>query len=77
SLSEKLVALIDTDLSLFRTTVHGIKSSSKQLGYMQIGEEAEVLEMAAKLENKDYIRKHTDDFISHCHDTVTQIKERI
>ena len=77
SLSEKLVALIDTDLSLYRTTVHGIKSSSKQLGYMQIGEEAEVLEMAAKLENKDYIRKHTDDFITHCHDTVTQIKERI
>lgn len=77
SLSEKLVAMIDSDLSLYRTTVHGIKSSSRQLGYMQIGEEAEILEMAAKLDNKDYIRKHTADFITHCHETVSQIKERM
>lgn len=77
SLSEKLVTLIDTDLSLYRTTVHGIKSSSKQLGYMQIGEEAEILEMAAKLDNKEYIKNHTKDFVSHCKTTAAQIKERM
>lgn len=77
SLSEKLSSLMNTDISLYRTTVHGIKSSSKQLGYMEIGKEAEILEMAAKLDNKDFIKNNTDIFITHCRETAAQIKERM
>ena len=77
SLSEKLLTLMNTDLSLYRTTVHGIKSSSKQLGFQEIGDEAEILEMAAKLENKEFIKGHTEDFVIHCNETVSQIRERM
>ena len=77
SLSDKLPELMKDNISLYRTTVHGIKSSSKQLGYLEIGKEAESLEMAAKLENKDYINTNTPAFVDLCHNTAQQIRERM
>ncbi len=75
SISLLLKELAHKDLSMFRIKVHGIKSSSKQLGYTEIGEQAEIMEMAAKLENKDFIFSHIDTFIQLCNDTVTAIRE--
>ena len=77
SLSDKMPELMKDNISLYRTTVHGIKSSSKQLGYLEIGKEAESLEMAAKLENKDYINTNTPAFVDLCHNTAQQIRERM
>lgn len=75
SIASTLDSLAHTDLALFRIKVHGIKSSSKQLGYTNIGEQAEIMEMAAKLENKDFIFSHLDSFVQLCNDTVSTIKE--
>ena len=75
SIASTLDSLAHTDLAMFRIKVHGIKSSSKQLGYTNIGEQAEIMEMAAKLENKDFIFSHLDSFVQLCNDTVSTIKE--
>ena len=68
---------MNDDISLFRTKVHGIKSASKQLGYLDLGEEAEILEMAAKLENMSFIKEHIDAFVTNCSNTINQIRERM
>lgn len=76
-LSQELKGMIKSDLSLFRTTVHGIKSSSKQLGYHELGEQAEILEMAALSKNVAFIFSHIDSFLTACKETAASITERL
>ncbi len=73
SISSSLEELFATDISEFRIKVHGIKSSSKQLGFLELGEMAEELEMAAKLENRDYINRHLARFLEECEQLVASI----
>ncbi|MGN0412474.1 MAG: ATP-binding protein [Lachnospiraceae bacterium] len=76
SLSEAISGYAqDKDLEMFRIKVHGIKGVSKQIGLMEIGEIAEILEMAAKTDNRQYIQSHIDGFIEALKDSVSDIKE--
>lgn len=77
SLSQELKGLIKSDLSLFCTKVHGIKSSSKQLGYYELGEQAEILEMASISKNVAFIASHIDSFLIACNKTAASITERL
>lgn len=69
----QLSGLVHSDLDLFRTKVHGIKSASKQLGFIDIGEQAEILEMAAKVDNLSYIDRHLQSFIDACNRLIRVI----
>ena len=71
--SSVLAGYFKEDISLFRTKVHGIKSVSKQMGYMDLGEEAEILEMAAKTENIAFIETHLDGFLNHCTEIIDSL----
>lgn len=51
------------DMELFRIKVHGIKGTSKGVGQMEIGEQAEILEMAAKTDNQPFIERKIDGFL--------------
>ncbi len=69
----KLKGLYKTNINMFRTKVHGVKSSAKQLGYKDLGEKAEILEMCAKTDNVPFIEAHLDDFIKECNALVEEI----
>ena len=65
------------DMLMFRTKVHGIKGVSKQLGRFEIGESAEILEMAAKTENYSYIDDHLEDFLAEVRDNIKFVEAEI
>lgn len=62
-ISENLIDILESDLELFRTKVHGIKGGSKMLGLDKIGEFSEVMEMAAKTGNTDFIWSHMESYL--------------
>lgn len=62
-----------TDLDMFRVKVHGIKGISRQIGQDEMGEQAEIMEMAAKTENHVFIRRNLPKFLTQLqgvHDDV-------
>lgn len=64
-----------TDLAMFRIKVHGIKGISRQIGQDEMGERAEIMEMAAKTENHVFIRRNLPGFLAQLqsvHDAVRQ-----
>lgn len=69
-----IVNWAENDIEMFRTKVHGIKGVSKQLGRLEIGESAEILEMAAKTENYSYISEHMDDFLAEVRENIQRIE---
>lgn len=73
-ISSQLRDYLTSDITMFRTKVHGIKSSSKQLGFTSLGEKAEIMEMAAKLENMTFIQDHIDEFLEYCNQQIQQIQ---
>lgn len=52
----------EKDLNQFRVKVHGVKGVSRQIGQYEISFAAETLEMAAKLENREFIKYSIDSF---------------
>lgn len=61
-LMEKLPEYMKSDLELFRIKIHGIKGVARQLGKMDVWEVAEILEMAAKTKNEEFLLSHWDEF---------------
>ena len=62
-----------TNLDMFRVKVHGIKGISRQIGQDEMGEQAEIMEMAAKTENHVFIRRNLPKFLTQLqgvHDDV-------
>jgi HPt (histidine-containing phosphotransfer) domain-containing protein len=51
-------------LKNYRVKVHSMKSSLALIGIMKLSEKAKALEMAAANEDRDYIRKNTDSFLT-------------
>lgn len=62
-IKDSLKEYLQNDLAMFRIKVHGIKGTSRQIGKMPISEMAEVMEMAAKLENTAFLERHMDEFL--------------
>lgn len=48
--------------------VHALKSSSRLIGAMSLGDDAEKLEMAGKNDDTDYIRNNNEDFVERLKD---------
>lgn len=68
SIDSKKAEILDfysnDDIENYTIKVHALKSSARLVGAMELGNEAEKLEMAGKERNIDYIRDHNDIFIS-------------
>lgn len=47
---------------MFQTKVHGIKGISRQIGKEEIAQQAEIMEMAAKTENRAFINRNLHTF---------------
>ena len=76
---QELISRLDeyerTNLDMFRVKVHGIKGTSRQIGQDDMGEQAEIMEMAAKTENHVFIRRNLPKFLTQLqsvHDAVEQ-----
>lgn len=53
--------MTDTDLSLYSTNVHALKSSSASIGATNLSARFKALEMAGKAGNKEFVEKNTAD----------------
>ncbi len=73
----ELNELKDTDMDTFRTKVHGIKGTLRQIGRKEISDEAEIMEMAAKAGHKEFIDRRLNDFIQVISEEIEDIKEEI
>ena len=76
---QELISRLDeyerTNLDMFRVKVHGIKGISRQIGQDDMGEQAEIMERAAKTENHVCIRRNRPKFLTQLqsvHDAVEQ-----
>ena len=61
------------DIDMFRVKVHGVKGISRQIGQEDMGEQAEIMEMAAKTDNHVFIRRNLPKFLTQLqsvHDAV-------
>lgn len=76
-LAEKLSDYAAEDLELFRIKVHGIKGASRQIGKISLSERAEVMEMAAKTQNMQFIEKHMPDFKKDLAEAIREAEEEL
>lgn len=76
-ISESLEERFRNDLELFRVNVHGIKSMSRQLGYLQMGEAGEIMEMAAKANHLSFIEKNLNGFLADLRIAIEEAKREI
>lgn len=76
-IAEELPACADENLELFRIKVHGIKGASRGIGKIPLGEQAEIMEMAAKAENLKFIHEHMEDLLKEVRETVREAYEEL
>lgn len=74
---EKLPEYFESDLSMFRIKVHGIKGFTRQIYKISISRQAEIMEMAAKTDNRRFIEENLDDFLYEIKDTLEEVKEEL
>lgn len=77
SILQDLPNLKETDMDTFRTKVHGIKGTLRQIGRKEISDDAEIMEMAAKSNHKEFIDRHLNEFIEIISEEIDDIKEKI
>ena len=75
SLLPKLPEYVQRDLHMFQTKVHGIKGISRQIGKEEIAQQAEIMEMAAKTENRAFINRNLHIFLEQLQGTVKEVKQ--
>lgn len=76
SYQEKLAdCLLREDWKNFAVYVHAVKSSSKTIGAEIFGEEARVLEMAAKEQNISVIKENWEEFCAHFEAVIISAKK--
>ena len=66
----KLPEYVQRDLHMFQTKVHGIKGISRQIGKEEIAQQAEIMEMAAKTENRAFINPNLHFFLAQLRGTL-------
>lgn len=74
---EKLPEYFENDLSMFRIKVHGIKGLTRQIYKISMSRQAEIMEMAAKTDNRRFIEENMDDFLYEIKDTLDEVKEEL
>lgn len=73
----QLKQMYEDDLKMFAVKVHGLKGTSRQIGLTNLSDYAEILEMAAKLNNTALIDRYIDTFLEYLEESVSEIKEKI
>lgn len=73
-LAGELEEYVEQDLELFRIKAHGIKGASRQIGRVSVGENAEIMEMAAKTGNLAFIQSHLADFLRELSEVVEDVR---
>ena len=63
------------DIDNYVIKVHALKSSSRIIGAMELGQMAEELEMAGKSEDRQFIREHTQALLDAYRKLQQQLKE--
>lgn len=76
-LKERFRGYAESDNDMLRTKVHGIKGACRQIGQMSMGETAEIMEMAAKVGNHAFIKRHEADFLFELEQTIEEVKNHI
>ncbi len=71
TMQAELATIYEENLELFAIKVHGIKSVNRQLGREGVSEKAEILEMAAKTQNRKFIERNLDDFQEELKASIT------
>lgn len=74
---EHLKEYMNSDINMYRTKVHGVKGTSRQIGKIRLSENAEVMEMAAKLENRAFIERHIDEFMGDLEIGLEEVEEEL
>ena len=76
---QELISRLDeyerTNLDMFRVKVHGIKGISRQIGQDDMGEQAEIMEMAAKTENHVFIRRNLPKFLTQLQSVYDAVEQ--
>ncbi len=76
---QELISRLDeyerTNLDMFRVKVHGIKGISRQIGQDDMGEQAEIMEMAAKTENHVFIRRNLSKFLTQLQSVYDAVEQ--
>lgn len=63
------------DLKIFQTKVHGIKGISRQIGREPVAREAEIMEMAAKTDNRTFIEQNLRDFLGQLQEVTEEVRK--
>ncbi len=71
---KELDGLIKNDIDTFRIKIHGLKSSSANIGAISVSEKARRLEMAAKDLDAEYIDRNISEFYSELLELLDNIK---
>ena len=72
----KIISYTETgNLSLFTTSVHGLKSASQSIGAEEIAETAKALEAAGRDGNLTYIKTNTPEFLQNLESLLNSIKK--
>ena len=74
---EMLPEYFEKDLAMFRIKVHGIKGLTRQIYKISISRQAEIMEMAAKTDNRRFIEENMDDFLYEIKDTLDEVKAEL
>lgn len=77
TLYEVMPSYAKNDIAMFRNKVHGIKGVSRQIGKEQMAVFAETMEMAAILENREFISKNFDIFYGELEYTIESSKQEL
>lgn len=74
---EKLPEYFETDLAMFRIKVHGVKGLTRQIYKLSMSRQAEIMEMAAKTDNRRFIEENMEDFLMEIKETLEEVKEEL
>lgn len=76
-LSRVLPEYAEGDLAMFRSKIHGVKGASRQMMKIALSEYAETLEMAAILDNRNYIERHMEGFLRMMDEVLDEVRTEL
>lgn len=74
---QKLPEYFENDLAMFRIKVHGIKGLTRQINKFSMSRQAEIMEMAAKTDNRRFIEENMDDFLFEIKETLEEVRDEL
>lgn len=72
---DNLKSFANSDIQKFTVYVHGVKSACNNIGAVELGEKARLLEMAGKEGDTSYIGETLDSFLSELEEVVNSVEE--